>query len=320
MPSIERIFDKHDKDNNCTGCSACQNICPCDAIEMHADAIEGYKPAVIKNLCSDCGKCIDTCPVVNEDRSLYFTIEGYAAVAVDSISRQSSSGGFFSVAAEEILGIGGVVYGVGWDDELTAVHMRITRMDGINKLRYSKYVQSDTSNVFRKVKKDLQEKKTVLFSGTPCQVAGLRKYVDAEKVNVENLYLIDLICGDAPSAVLWEMFLNERYRSNNRPYDYRFRDKVHGWKAMSNCLENPEDGYADVVEDYYLKGFHENMMFRSACENCKYRNVRSGDITIGDFWKVQKYKPSIDEKKGVSTVLVNTEKGKIGRASCRERV
>lgn len=310
MSSIDRIFNRYNRYNNCTGCSACQNICPCNAIEMEADVIGGYKPSVIKNLCSDCGRCIDACPIVNEDRNLYCPIEGYAVVATDSVRRESSSGGFFSVAAEEILRIGGAVYGVGWDDKLTAIHMRIIRKDNINKLRYSKYVQSDTSNVFRTVKKDLDEKKPVLFSGTPCQVAGLRKYMEREKVNTENLYLVDLICGDAPSAALWEMFLNERYKNNNRPYDYRFRDKIHGWKVISNCLETMEEDYEDVVEDYYLKGFLENMMFPPTCENCKYRKAKPGDITIGDFWKVQKYKPSIDGKKGVSTVLVNTEKGK----------
>lgn len=310
MSSIDQIWGKYNGYRNCTGCAACQNVCPCNAIEMHADAIEGYKPIIIKSMCIDCETCIDVCPGLNEDKNLYFPIEGYAAVALDDIRRNSSSGGFFSVAAEEILKLGGVIYGVGWNDKLMAVHMRITRMDSMNKLRYSKYVQSDTSNVFRTVKNDLEEKRTVLFSGTPCQVDGLSRYLNAETVDTENLYLIDLICGDAPSATLWEMFLNERYKNNNRPADYRFRDKIHGWKVISNCRETIEDNYTDVVEDYYLKGFLENMMFRPACENCKYRQKKPGDITIGDFWKVQTYKSSIDGKNGVSTVLVNTEKGR----------
>ncbi len=310
MPSIERVFDKRNELKICTGCGACQNICPCNAIEMCSDVIEGYQPVVKKSKCINCGKCIDVCPVLNKDKNLYFPIEGYAVAAADNIRRKSSSGGFFSVAAEKILDLGGVVYGVGWDDKLVAIHTRITRMEGLNKLRYSKYVQSDTSNVFRKVKKDLEEKKKVLFSGTPCQIAGLRKYTDIENINTGNLYLIDLICGDAPSPVLWEKFLSERYKENNRPYDYRFRDKIHGWKVISNCLETMQDNYADIVEDYYLKGFLENMMFRSACEDCIYRKTKPGDITIGDFWKVQKYKPSIEWQTGVSTVLINTEKGK----------
>ncbi len=311
MPSIkDRTFGEHNYINSCTGCGACQNMCPCGAIEMCVDSIEGYKPFVVKSICIDCGRCIDVCPVLNEEKNLHFPMEGYAVAAGNSIREKSSSGGFFTVAAEKILGFGGVVYGVGWNDKLTAVHMRITRRERVEKLRYSKYVQSDTSNVFREIKKDLEEKKMVLFSGTPCQVAGLSKYIDAENINTENLYLIDLICGDAPSPALWEMFLNERYRDSSRPYDYRFRDKIHGWKVISNCLETTQDSYVDVAEDYYLKGFLENMMFRPACEECRYRKVKPGDITIGDFWKVHKYKPLIDWKKGVSTVLVNTEKGK----------
>lgn len=310
MSSMEWMLEKQCKDKDCTGCGACQNICPSHAIEMCVDAIEGYKPLVTKSLCIDCGKCMDVCPVLKEDKNLHFPIEGYAGVAADGIRKKSSSGGFFSVAAQEILGVGGVVYGVGWNDKLVAVHMKIARIEDINKLRYSKYVQSDTTNVFREVKEDLKEKKMVLFSGTPCQVDGLVRYLDAENINTDNLYLIDLICGDAPSPVLWEKFLCERYKNNDRPDDYRFRDKIHGWRVISNYLETVHDSYTDAVEDYYLKGFLENMMFRPACEECKYRKTKPGDITIGDFWKVQKYKPSIDGQGGVSTVLVNTEKGK----------
>lgn len=310
MSSIDKVFDKHIRENICTGCGACQNICPCNAIEMRADAIEGYRPFVTKNKCIDCGKCVATCPILNDDKNLYFPIEGYAAVAANDIRKKSSSGGFFSVAAEKILRHGGVVYGVGWDDHLVAVHMRITQTEHMNKLRYSKYVQSNTSNVFREVKNDLKQGKKVLFSGTPCQVAGLRRYVDIENINTENLYLIDLICGDAPSPILWEMFLSERYKDNDRPRDYRFRDKAHGWKVISDRLEVSQESYVDNVEDYYLKAFLENMMFLPSCEECKYRKVKPGDITIGDFWKVPKYKSSIDWQMGVSTVLINTEKGK----------
>lgn len=310
MSSVECMFEKQSQYNECTGCGACQNICPSHAIEMHAEAIEGYRPFVTKSLCIDCEKCIDVCPVLKEDKNLYFPIEGYAAVATDDIRRKSSSGGFFSVAAQKILDLGGAVYGAAWSDKLVAVHMRITQIDDLSKLRYSKYVQSDTSNVFRAVEQDLKEKKIVLFSGTPCQVDGLISYMDAENIDTENLYLLDLICGDAPSPVLWEKFLCERYQDNGRPKDYRFRDKIHGWKVISNCWEAGQDSYTDIVEDYYLKGFLENMMFRTACEDCKYRKVKPGDVTIGDFWKVQKYKPSIDRQRGVSTVLVNTEKGK----------
>lgn len=310
MSSIDQILDKRNECNNCTGCSACQNICPCNAIEMRPDPIEGYKPFCYKSLCVECGRCTDVCPVLSKDKNLHFPIEGYAAMAAEDTRKKSSSGGFFSVAAEKILGLGGVVYGVGWNDKLVAVHMRITQEEHMDKLRYSKYVQSDTSNVFKEVKKDLEEKRIVLFSGTPCQAAGLRKYTEAENINTENLYVIDLICGDAPSPVLWEMFLHERYADDKRPYDYRFRDKIHGWKVITNCLDADQEEYTDIVEDYYLKGFLENMMFRTACEECKYRKTKPGDITIGDFWKVQKYKPSIDWRTGVSTVLINTEKGK----------
>lgn len=310
MPSIDKIFDTHTELNHCTGCGACQNVCPYSAIEMRADAIEGYKPFIIKNKCTDCGKCVAVCPSLNDDENVYFPIEGYAAVATDDIRMNSSSGGFFSVAAAEVLSHGGVVYGASWNNNLVAVHIRITQTEHINKLRYSKYVQSDTSDVFKAVKRDLEEARMVLFSGTPCQTAGLRKYIDVESINAENLYLIDLICGDAPSPVLWEMFLNERYKDNNRPSDYRFRDKIHGWRGMSNCLNAEQDCYTDNVEDYYLKAFYADMLFRSACEDCKYRKMRSADITIGDFWKASKYKPLIDWQSGVSTVLVNTEKGK----------
>lgn len=310
MYSIESLFHKHEINIECTGCGACQNICMHNAIEMRADTIEGYKPIVIESRCIDCGRCRSVCPILNEEKELFFPSEGYACVAEESIRRKSSSGGFFSVAAEKVLKAGGTVYGVGWNDDLIAIHMRITQESDLHKLRYSKYVQSDTANIFRKVKGDLEEKKTVLFSGTPCQIDGLRKYAEAESVDTDHLYLIDLICGDAPSPLLWDMYLNERYGKDERPIDYRFRDKIHGWKGLSNSLHSSQDDYSDLVEDYYIKGFLENLMFRPACENCRYRRTKSGDITIGDFWKVQKYKPLIDGQMGVSTVLINTEKGK----------
>lgn len=321
MSSIESMFDRNKIHNDCacTGCSACQNVCVCNAIEMRADVIEGYKPFVIKNKCIDCGKCVSVCPVLNGKKNLHFPIEGYAAVAVESIRKNSSSGGVFSVAAEEMIRSGGVVYGVAWDNTLKAVYMRVTCTEDIGKLRYSKYVQSDTSNIFRKIRADLERNKTVLFLGTPCQADGLLEYMDAENIDISNLYLIDLICGDAPSPILWEMYLNERYGHDTRPVDYRFRDKVHGWKVISNSLEKNQDSYADIVEDYYLKSFLDNMMFRSACEKCQYRKVKPGDITLGDFWKVQKYMPSINWREGVSAVLINTEKGKIFFEKLKDR-
>lgn len=314
-------IDKFLKDGHvgCVGCAACQNICTQNAIEMRVDAIDGYLPYVIKDECVNCGKCVNTCPALTQKKSVHSPIGGYAAIATDNIRKVSSSGGFFSVVAEEILKSGGVIYGVNWDKNLKAVHTRETRIEEIGKYRYSKYVQSDTSNVFRTVKKDLKERKTVLFSGTPCQIAGLKQYIETEHLKTDNLYLLDLVCGSAPSPALWEMYLKERYNDNNLPDDYQFRDKIHGWKVISNCSENLADGRMDVVDDYYLMGFLENMMHRSACVECKYRKTKPGDITMGDFWKVDKYKPSINDGRGVSTILVNTEKGRFLCESIKDK-
>lgn len=148
-------IDKFLKDGHvgCVGCAACQNICTQNAIEMRVDAIDGYLPYVIKDECVNCGKCVNTCPALTQKKSVHSPIGGYAAIATDNIRKVSSSGGFFSVVAEEILKSGGVIYGVNWDKNLKAVHTRETRIEEIGKYRYSKYVQSDTSNVFRTVKK-----------------------------------------------------------------------------------------------------------------------------------------------------------------------
>lgn len=294
----------------CVGCASCQNACAQNAIEMYLDKIDGYFPYVNDKICVNCGKCVTACPEMVTEKNIPIPIEGYAAVADDEIRMLSSSGGFFGVIAEEILNSGGVVYGVMWDEKLKAVHTRGTCIEDIREFRYSKYVQSDTTNIFRKVKKDLVENRTVLFSGTPCQIAGLKKYIEVEHVDSDNLILLDLICGSAPSSALWKMYLDEQYGSEELPSDYRFRDKTHGWKVISNVLLKHAEQYTDVVEDYYLKGFLENMMLRSACDECGYRKCKLGDITIGDFWKVGKYSSEINDGKGCSTVLVNTEKGR----------
>lgn len=308
MKSIDMFLDNYNKWDSCLGCASCQNVCVFNAIEMVVDPINGYMPQVINDKCVKCGRCISACPIHDDNSNLDLPVEGYAAIADDTIRMKSSSGGAFSAIAEMILEDGGVVYGVSWNDRLVAVHTRITEEEELEKLRYSKYVQSNTSEIFRKVKRDLCENNTVLFTGTPCQIAGLRKYIEAEKLNDEKLYLVDLVCGDAPSPALWEMYLQERYK-DGIPYGYRFRDKVHGWKCISNCAQTSQDSYTNIVEDYYYKAFLENMMFRPVCETCKYRKVKPGDITIGDFWKVGKYRPSINAESGVSAVLVNTEKG-----------
>lgn len=305
----------------CTGCAACAAICPSSAIRMRPDS-EGFsQPCADSESCSDCGLCRETCPVARrtvaegeialvQDRLPEIGV--YAAWNLDEeVRRSSSSGGVFSVLAEQILARDGCIVGAVFDENLVVKHVVVNTVKGLTRLRGSKYVQSDLSpTVYHQVRWALLQKKTVLFSGTPCQVAGLRTYLHHP---FENLFCCDLVCHGVPSPRLLDEYI--RYSQNDRTLiGIDFRHKASGWKQF-RVRHSYSDSLARSVgiwSDPFMHAFLRDYCLRECCYSCQYSTLsRVGDLTIGDFWSVERRYPEYDrDDRGTSLVLVNTDKGR----------
>lgn len=305
------ILDK----KNCTGCRMCEQICPVNAIEIKEN-IEGFiEPYIDKNKCTNCGLCGARCPQLNEVKnySKLKEVKSYAAKNKNEEEQmESSSGGIFSVIANYVLENGGIVYGASFNDELEVEHIGIESKEKLYKLRGSKYVQSDTKNTYKEVKENLEKGKMVLYSGTPCQIAGLNNYLVKK---YENLITIDIVCHGVPSKKIYKKYLKWLEKNNKSKIEkYSFRDKQKfPWGGALGATVNFENGkkkYINSSLDPYYKSFLNSVNYREACYNCKYANQnRVGDITLMDYWGVEKIYPEFMDEKGVSAILINTEKG-----------
>ncbi len=304
-----RITDKAD----CCGCSACAAVCLHGAISMVPDALGFLYPEVDAGKCVDCGLCGKVC-AFNEsyDRSMNLDVPlvyGARHKDPDEVMASRSGAAFISVS-DHVLEHGGVVYGAGYEDHFRVVHKRALTREERDGFRGSKYVQSDMGDCFRQVKNDLKEGRTVLFSGTPCQISGLNSYVGNELRN--KLYLVDIVCHGVPSPYIWRdylAYLERKHGSEICRVD--FRDKREfGWAAhresfeYCNGLKGSGTGYTTL--------FYEHIMFRHSCGKCHFANtVRPGDITLADFWGWEKTDPSLNaDDRGISLVFLNTEKGR----------
>lgn len=295
----------------CTGCSACASICPSECIKMQPD-IDGFLyPQLNSDRCVNCNLCSKVCPIEkNVDRNGIKSLLAYSNT--DEIRKKSTSGGFFTLISDWILRKKGVVYGAVYTEKFEVIHTRADEEISRNKMRFSKYTQSDVSKIFCSVQQDLADGKTVLFTGTPCQVAGLNSYLEKKKINKENLYTCDFICHGVPSPKLWKdylCFIEEKY--SDTIINVNFRDKINGWHkpqltfSMSEHIQtNPE-----ACEPFYFL-FYNGCVLRESCYKCQYTNLdRPSDITMGDCWGIEKNHPELDDNKGLSLLLINTEKG-----------
>lgn len=306
---LEGTIQINPRMNACTGCGACKESCPVDAITMKANEKGFLYPEIDNEKCIHCKKCVVSCPV-NETTVNKATKTAYAFRRKDEVKRmESQSGGAFSMLAEAILKDGGVVYGVALNEDGKAVYERAESEQDLNRLKGSKYVQADLGNAYLNVKEDLKNHK-VLFSGTPCYVAGLKRYLNCE--NTENLYTVDLICHGVPSPELLKKHLEFLSTGCGKKItDFNFRDKYkNGWHG---CVESYSDANGmKMAENVYANIFFSDAGLRESCYSCQYAcTERTGDITIGDFWGVDKVYSDIDDNKGLSLVLVNTEKGNV---------
>ena len=301
-------------ENKCTGCEACYNICPMNAIEMKADKKGFLRPNIIKEKCISCYMCKNVCPAINYVLSKNIPLCTYAVWNTDEIRLKSSSGGMFTHLAKYIIENNGIIYGTAFDKNYIANIIRISNLKELYKINGSKYVQSQVGLSYRKIKEDLNEKKIVLFSGTPCQVDGLFNFLGK---NYDNLYTVDIVCHGVPSPLIFKKYLEYIRKSNvghGEIININFRYKKPSWTVFSIKIDF-EDGYSyinNMYNDFYLRSFLENYISRECCSQCNYSCIhRKGDITIGDFWKYYSNKRRYrNDEKGISLVLINNEKGK----------
>lgn len=288
----------------CTGCEACANICPYDAIEMKPDW-RGFKyPAIDQKKCIDCGLCHKTCPINSSIDPFNFKD---AAVFIDSNKDyliKASSGGAFGVIARDVISEGGIVFGASMDNEYNIDYIGIESLEDLPLLQGSKYVQANVGNIYREVKKNLKGNRKVLFCGCPCQVAGLNKFLKKE---YDNLITMDLICHGVPSQPYFRSYVKDLLKSESKKgiTSFRFRFKP----TNDDEVKSIHIGY--YTPDYYMTYFLWGKGYRSSCYKCKFAGgERIGDFTIGDFWNNKNAKLPIDDSKGSSLVLLNTRKAK----------
>ncbi len=330
---------------DCCGCLSCVQKCPKQFISIYEDEEGFLYPKVDNSICIDCGLCEQVCPVLNQAEE-HKPIEVFAAKNPnEEIRKESSSGGIFTLLAEQTIDSGGVVFGVKWNEHFEAVHAYTETKQGLADFRGSKYVQSQTGDTFKQAEAFLKQGRHVLYSGTPCQIAALKLYLKKE---YDNLLTVDIICHGTPSPGVFRWYLSEELqmtaaRQNNKKLelsnpstitsiakadilakeqglkikDIRFRDKRLGWKnyhftfSLVNISTSAQTSISHPFhENTFMRGFLKDIYLRPSCYACPSKSGKSGsDITLADYWGINSLMPELDDDRGVSAIIVNTEKG-----------
>lgn len=298
--------------NECCGCGACKHVCPQTAIEMKSDGEGFLYPFIHKNLCVDCGLCEKVCGFKNRTEKNGEPLGCYAAINKDKgVLEKSTSGGAFGALASYVLEQDGIVFGCHMDEEFNVGHIHISGINELWKIQGSKYVQSNLKNTFAEVEENLLKGRLVLYSGTPCQIDGLRHFLGKEH---SRLITVDLICHGVPSNLFFKRYIQwfeNKYSVKIINYKFRFKSK-----NMMECvgkIEYEKNGkiitkVLNFSEKYYFYYFFmTGKISRDCCYSCPYSNTsRPADFTIGDYWGVEDFHPEINTENGVSAVLVNT--------------
>lgn len=298
----------------CSGCSACASICPKHCITMQADSEGFLYPVVNEADCIDCGLCEKVCHELlpYDERK---PINVYAAINKDEqVRMNSSSGGMFYLLAEKTISEGGVVFGARFDEEWQVIIDYAETLEDVKPFMGSKYVQARTATAYRDAETFLKQGRKVLFSGSPCQIAGLHHYL---RKDYDNLTTVDFVCHGVPSPKVWHRYLDEVMTSGKRAInDVKFRNKGNGWKKFNFVLSYNHDNKSYSLsswhqQNHYMRAFLSDMILRPSCHDCRAKQGRShSDITIADFWGIDREIPHMDDDKGTGLVLVNTEKGR----------
>lgn len=300
---------------DCTGCGACYNVCPKQAISMKYD-VEGFLyPEIDYQLCIECKLCQKSCPILSPIEKHTRVDNPLAVMAKSKALRQkSSSGGMFSILSSWILQQGGVVFGAAWTDGHKVIHRKASDEVELSVLRGSKYLQSDTLFTYKEVKACLKEGKYVLYTGTPCQIAGLYGYLG--KTDKTRLYTADLVCHGVPSFRSFQLYLKKLAQKKSVTVadfnNFSFRD-IEGWDITPSYKIGQRTFVKNepIADNLYMMLFLSSRLHRRCCYNCHYTTLeRIGDITLADFWGIGDERPfAYDTKQGCSLVLVNSEKG-----------
>ncbi len=303
------IKDKQD----CCGCSACSAACQKNCIVMTEDE-EGFKyPKIDTSKCINCGQCEKACPIINKNEEKPFAQKGYVVQHKNAkILKESTSGGAFTAIASYVIKQGGVVFGATFDEKLNVVHIYAEKIDELAKFRNSKYVQSDMGNSFRLAKKFLQSGRLVCFSGTPCQIEGLKCFLQK---NYDNLITIDVVCRAVPSPMILKKYIKmQNKKTASGIFNIRFRDKTKGYKysALNLYDKNNVSLYHNGIDtDPYLRAFFSNICDRPSCYHCAFKKrYRESDITIWDCFEVDEMFPEADNDRGATKVLIHSQNGR----------
>lgn len=295
----------------CTGCGACVQRCPKRCISWTQREFGFRYPQIDKDACVNCGLCEKVCPT---DKALEVPVEQkvYAAVHKDTeVLAKSTSGGAFTAIADAIFAQGGIVYGAAMLDDMQVKHIRTTGKDDFEGLRSSKYLQSDTGTTYQMVEQDLKQGKFVLYSGTPCQIDGLKNFLGKD---YETLYTVDIVCHGVGSQAYFDKYMDFARERYGKIKALRFRSKEYaGWSCgggvvvvdSSDCLKKIP--YRDF-DNYYYSYFLSGDIYRKSCYSCKYANTnRVGDFTLGDYWGVEALNLPLQTENGCSLLLVNNQ-------------
>lgn len=297
-----KITDK----SKCSGCHSCYNVCPKKCIAMKEDFEGFWYPEVDIDKCIDCGLCEKRCPILNDMKNDNQP-QAYACYNKnESIRKESSSGGVFTLLATFIIERGGIVYGASFNNEFMVEHIKADNVDDLGKLRGSKYVQSRIGNTYAEIKEYLNQGKLVYFSGTPCQIDGLIAFLNKK---YDNLILQDIVCHGVPSPKVWNKYLEQFNIEDDAKIS--FRDKSTGWDSYSFTIDQQDKFTQLSSQNEYMKVFLKDLCLRPSCYDCHSKSLhRNSDITLADFWGINNIYPELYDNKGTSLVFVNSQKGK----------
>lgn len=301
------VIEKKD----CNGCGACHDICPNNCIEMQPDSEGFLYPVVIEENCISCRACERVCHVTQKKKDISREPKSFIAWnRNDNTRAASTSGGIFSALADNIISKSGIVVGAAFDQSYHLRHTTANSRQSYFPMMGSKYLQSDMRGIYRQIKAYLNTGNSVLFTGTPCQVAGLHAFLNKK---YDRLFTCEVICHGVPSPGIYKdylYYLESKMRS--KVVAYQFRSKIHGWSKLTVCVKYANGNIKTYRARYcpYHTWFGKHLSLRPSCYQCSFRGInREADITIGDFWGIENYRSDIDRDKGVSVILANSEKG-----------
>lgn len=310
---------------SCYGCGACAQRCPRQCIAMQEDNEGFLYPVINRDKCICCGLCAEVCPSLQKPPGRPGELLVYACRSTDTeILKWSSSGGVFTHLAQAVIERDGIVFGAAFGHDLSVAHAYAESPRDVARFRGSKYVQSTIGDTYGAAERMLEQGKPVLFSGTPCQIAGLKAFL---RRDYPNLLTVALVCHGVPSPKVLRLYLAEHAeRHRCTLVGVSFRDKTNGWSSRSIRFDYTRSGTpATIVEptadNAFMRGFLRGLYLRPSCHRCAFKSLLSGaDLTIGDYWRVGEAHPELDDDRGVSLAIVASEKGETALMACANRM